>query len=42
MEEHRVHFAEIVKGALDSRNSLRRIREVIRVVRSCGGARRLW
>jgi hypothetical protein len=35
MEEHRVHFTEIVKGALDGRNSLRRIREVTRFVRSC-------
>ena len=35
MEEHHVHFAEIVKGALDGRNSLRRIREVTRAVRSC-------
>jgi hypothetical protein len=41
MEEHRVHFVEIVKGVLDGRNSLRGIHEVPRTIRSCRGARRL-
>jgi hypothetical protein len=33
-----VHFTEVVKEALDGRNSLWRIREVPRAVRSCRGA----
>jgi hypothetical protein len=37
MEEHRVHFAEIIKGVLDGRNSPRGIHEVLRTVRSCRG-----
>jgi hypothetical protein len=40
MEEHHVHFIEIIKGALDGRNSLRGIHEVPRTVRSCRGERR--
>jgi hypothetical protein len=35
MEKYLVKFAGIVQEEMDSRNSLRRIREVIRAVRSC-------
>jgi hypothetical protein len=39
-KEHRVHFTEIVKGALDGQNPLRGVHKVPRTVRSCRGARR--
>jgi hypothetical protein len=35
VEEHRVHFAEIIKGDLNGRNYLRGIHEVPRIVIYC-------
>jgi hypothetical protein len=38
VKEYLVHFAGVVKEALDGQNSPRGIHEVLRVVRSCRGA----
>jgi hypothetical protein len=41
MKEYLVHLVGVVKEELDGRNSLWRIREIPRVVRSCRGVGKL-